>query len=343
MLELIQNAKNKNHLGRLIKLSEKSNSMVIVSPFLDEQFSSLTEHLTSIQSIDLYTTLERFGGTAQKILVLRHIQEYCTSKKIKLSFHIDEDLHGKVYLFYKDISPIGFLITSGNFTSNGLRHNHEFGLCVTDTALQNQVYQSVMNLNSYRLTEEQLQTLYPHAQEFLSSHPQATTEEFPVAQYINIKPSYSLQTERRFFVKPLGTSERPIKPGFVLKNHDTVGFTDNPYLHKGDILFCHGVGCSSLLGYYEVIDNTAFWKQYNEEDRWPWKYHVVCHSKIFSETWWETPIKTFHLAPSFKALNPQKHVTKAGGDTLGALMQGKDHLQITPEFAKYIIDQIPYL
>ena len=47
--------------------------------------------------------------------------------KIKAKVHVDNSLHGKIYVFTNNHEHQA-IITSANFTNNGLKHNHEWGV-----------------------------------------------------------------------------------------------------------------------------------------------------------------------------------------------------------------------
>ena len=78
----------------------------------------------------------------------------------------------------------------------------------------------------------------------------------------------------------------------------------------------------------------------DDEDRWPWKVKAECHSSKFSAEWWDYELRTQELIDEFLEKNPGQHITVAGGDTLGALQWGRDKLQITKEFAQFIIGKM---
>ena len=84
---------------------------------------------------------------------------------------IDDNLHGKVYLFYNGSKPKGFMITSGNFTEKGLLNNHEYGLCVEDEEIQKKMADTIMSINIYDLSYIQLCEIYNDALKFIEKHP----------------------------------------------------------------------------------------------------------------------------------------------------------------------------
>ena len=235
------------------------------------------------------------------------------------------------------------MITSGNFTENGLLNNHEYGLCVEDEEMQKQMADTIMSINTYDLSYIQLCEIYNDALKFIEKHPLIQQEKFKINKLINRKPSATQNGTVKYYIKPIGTSENHFKKEHVLNNIDKFGFGNNPKeIQKGDVLLLHGVGPSSIVGYYIVTSDEAVYEKWNDEDRWPWKVEAECYSLQFSTSWWNYELKTQNLVDEFlEQKTAKEHITQAGGDTLGALQWGRDNVQITKEFAQFIIGQIP--
>lgn len=323
-------------------MAVKADTLIIVSPFVTDDISKLIENMNSIKKITLYTTLQKYDDTAQKAVALYKFYEYCKGKSIDLLIKIDDNLHGKVYLFYDGIEPKGFVLTSGNFTENGLINNHEYGMRVEDVDKQKEMADIIMSINTYDLSYTQLCEIYDAALKFIKKHPVTPQEKFKVHKLINKKPSPTQNGTVKYYLKPVGTSQAPFVKTRVLKDIDMLGFGKNPKtMQNGDVLLLHGVGPSSIVGYYVVINDEAVFDKKNDDDRWPWKVQAECHSSQFSAVWWEYELKTQELIDEFLEKNPDKHITLAGGDSLGALQWGSDKLQITKEFAQFVIGKMP--
>lgn len=341
-MEILTNGKKNNHLNRMKKMATKADTLIIVSPFVTEDISKLTEEMTTIKKITLYTTLQKYDDTAQKAVALYKFYEYCKAKSIDLLIKIDDNLHGKVYLFYDGIKPKGFVLTSGNFTENGLINNHEYGVCVEDADKQKEMADIIMSINTYDLSYTQLCEIYDEALKFIKKHPAIQLEKFKVHKLINKKPSATQNGTLKYYLKPVGTSKAPFEKPEVIEEVDWLGFVNEPKtLNRGDVLLLHGVGPSCIVGYYVIISDEAKFFEYDENDRWPWKVKAECHSSQFSANWWDYELKTKELVDEFLEANPDGHITAAGGDTLGALQWGKDRLEITKEFAQFVISKMP--
>lgn len=341
-MKILTNAKKNNHHQTLCKLAAKADTLIIVSPFVTDDISKLIDDMVTIKNITLYTTLQKYDDTAQKVVALYEFYKYCKDKSIDLLIKIDDNLHGKVYLFYDGIKPKGFVLTSGNFTENGLVNNHEYGLCIEDADKQKEMADIIMSINTYDLSYIQLCEIYDEALKFIKKHPAVQQEKFKVHKLINKKPSATQNGSVKYYLKPVGTSQEPFVKPMVIKEVDMLGFGKNPKtMQKGDVLLLHSVGPSSIVGYYVVISDEAVFVKNDDNDRWPWKVQAECHSLQFSAEWWDYELKTQELINEFLEKNPGQHVTLAGGDTLGALQWGRDKVQITKDFAQFIISKMP--
>lgn len=341
-MKILTNAKKNNHHQTLCKLAAKADTLIIVSPFVTDDISKLIDDMATIKNITLYTTLQKYDDTAQKVVALYEFYKYCKDKSIDLLIKIDDNLHGKVYLFYDGIKPKGFVLTSGNFTENGLVNNHEYGLCIEDADKQKEMADIIMSINTYDLSYIQLCEIYDEALKFIKKHPAVQQEKFKVHKLINKKPSATQNGSVKYYLKPVGTSQEPFVKPMVIKEVDMLGFGKNPKtMQKGDVLLLHSVGPSSIVGYYVVISDEAVFVKNDDNDRWPWKVQAECHSLQFSAEWWDYELKTQELINEFLEKNPGQHVTLAGGDTLGALQWGRDKVQITKDFAQFIISKMP--
>lgn len=339
-IQIIQNGAKENHLFQMQKLGKKADTLIITSPFLSDDMSKFLERMPSINKITIYTTLDKFDDTAQKSIVLYEFADECERKNIDLIIKIDEELHGKVYLFYKGFEAKGFIISSGNFTGNGLKKNHEYGVLIDDTTQQKKMADIIMSVPTYDLDKESLTILYNEALEFMKKHPEQKVEHFRAKKLIDKKPSGTQIGNQHFYIKPVGTSKEPFVEPRTLGD-DIIGFNNNPKtMNRGDVLICHSVGPSNIVGYYSVCDDEAVYDKTDENDRWPWKLHVECHSGKFSSEWWNYKIKTGDLVEEFLQTQSELHITAAGTDTIGALQWGSDKLQISKEFAIFIIDRL---
>ena len=149
----------------------------------------------------------------------------------------------------------------------------------------------------------------------------------------------------KYFLKPLGTtsSRYPVGKTLMEDIENGIGLSKkNDSISKGDIFICHAVGESKLLGYCRFIqDEPVVYKNVGYEDRWLYKYRVECLSNEYSAHWWEFDLKTYTLAKEFKEEKADhEHITATGTDSLGSLQYGGQILQISKEFAEFLIQKI---
>lgn len=351
-MQIITNNEKQKHMGKVIQLSEESNVMTIVSPFIANDLGDMFDKMPTIKEVTIYTNLSGYSDGADKIIALHKFCNYCKEKNIHLIIKSDDYLHGKVYLFYKKTTtttePKGFIISSGNFTDNGMRNNHEFGVMSNDVMQQNVIANMINDLKTYDVTEGQIAILVDKANEHKKNvESLASLPVFNVDKYINLKPSNN-KKETKYFLKPIGTSDKPFKEGYTLKEEDEIGFGEVlNTIHRRDVFICHATGPQMIVGYYMVDNDKQIEYRIDEEDRWPYKFKVICKSIPYSKKWWEFKLKTKDLAESFLQENPGEHITKNGGtdknggDTIGSLNFGSERIEITEKFARYIIDKIP--
>lgn len=340
-VKIIGNYKSGNHFKEISKLSKRSDELILVSPFLTNDMGVFLEKMSSIKNLTIYTVFEGYNDALNKAVSVLELFKYCENHNIELSVKVNEDLHGKVYLFYKDEKETGCIITSANFTSKGLINNYEWGVCVSNDVQQRLLRSEIEEIPVSDISKNQIETIHMAAEEFKKNNPTQPEKKFKINKFINIKPAKKGNTKMGYYLKPIGVTGNPFKQGDKLKDNDEIGFGDAANkLNKGDILLCHSVGTGFLIGYYKISSDKSEFLKTSNDDRWPWKVSVECNSIPFSQEWWQYEMKTNDLVSEFKKLYPNKHITYNGGDTLGALKWGRDRVRLTEEFAAFLIDKI---
>lgn len=147
MINLVFNDNNQNHMETLKYYSKDIDKMVIVSPFLSEEIIDFIKKFYSLKRLDIYTNLDGFGAGASIVKALDKTFQYCEDKGIEFCVKYHDSLHGKAYLLYENEQEKGFLVTSANFTNNGLNHNIEFGVFLSDSSMQQHLYQKLLSMN----------------------------------------------------------------------------------------------------------------------------------------------------------------------------------------------------
>lgn len=83
------------------------------------------------EQVILITTMKAKDGDRQKkvpvLLKLYSLLQQCSSSS-KLSIHVDDRLHGNVYIGQRGDRFVDAIISSANFAGNGIERNHEWGV-----------------------------------------------------------------------------------------------------------------------------------------------------------------------------------------------------------------------
>jgi hypothetical protein len=354
---LISNSES-NHRDELIKLIRWSDErFVIASPFLAENMEGFLNSFdfSSIKKIDLITTFkpsnpEQVTKPFQlKAFFLHFKNKY---KNIDVKIHIDNQLHGKMY-FSLGSSPKKMILTSGNFTMNGLCNNHEWGILTSDENLIEQALHELFNGIEYpEVSYLQIERSCQFAEVYLGNNPEWSKK--PEIFSNILESTYSdkdtQNTNPQYFLKPIGHKENPVT---IDSQRDFSGL--HQYLHfskkkpkgvkKGDIIITTAVGVGSLLSFFRVTGGLQHVSEDDIKDndwaeRWPWFLEGKNNSPKFGSEWWKHNIRRQDLLSDFRELYPQTPVTYAGGFTLGTINMGNDKVKITKEFGDYLISQI---
>lgn len=338
-VSLLFNCGDYNHYNFLIKYSKMADRIIIVSPFLTADMPQILSKMPTIKRIELYTNLDGYGIATTILPAIYRLYEYCREKEIRVSVKCNNHLHGKAYLLYKESECKGCIITSGNFTDNGLKNNYEYGVFLENESMQKELVNQIYGLDCLELTYEEVVELNRKSEEFAQKHSAHNIPVFKASDYIQ-KPNTC-----RYFLKALGGggTDRQVVPGYaIIEEFEDIGigFAKKPLrISKGDIIICHSVNAGNVLGYWKVLNDepkegTAF-----EGDRWNCKLTVSCMSKKYSSHCEDYGIKTSDLVKEYNTIKEQgEHVTARGGDTIRGLQKG--YMEITKEFAEFVMDSI---
>lgn len=354
-----------NHLALIRFLLSQSDSALFVSPFLFEDFSPLFEGL-NLQNIEieLITTCAPKGDDQfRKPYSLRDFGVKAKAIAGKWpAIGIDQALHSKVYVFFKERMPFAGIVTSANLTFSGLAKNHETGLLITDAGtLQKLCDDSRKRLDYVQLTEFQIDQLCSTADSMAALRKWNKADErdsdiglsnilgrlcTPSVGNRNIVINESAQ----YFIKVSGVSDRPILPKDRSPRnepHLELAFAKPPAnLRLGDCLLEIAVGGGCFLSYYAcaspVFEKTLAERKSDPDiDRWPYYVFANNLSLHYGERWFEKPIYCNDLVHKFKSLFPNCAVTSAGKDNLMAPMQqGHSYFRVTKEFGEFVRREI---
>ena len=247
-IKMISNSE-RNHLDELRALFQSDASrLIIASPFLAQNIRELLSEFTftDVDIIELVTTFKpQDAEQLTKPIILKDFFDYFKElyPEIKVKLHIDNLLHGKLYLtISKSIRTL--ILSSANFTRNGLCKNHEWGLVVNDGNVIDELLNDLFESIEYQdVTYNQVKRACLFADQYKREHPEWIKKPdissdilesvYSVEDTLNINPQY--------FLKPVGVTESPI----LLKDqrdfsdlHQNLHFSKKKPkgVRKGDVL-----------------------------------------------------------------------------------------------------------
>jgi HKD family nuclease len=354
-MKIINNLTPKNHSERIIELFKESTDVVIASPFLMKDFTSLLNgiNMKPEASIKIITTLQRNSieqiGKVQSLLsFIKHPK--IKESKINISVAINNRLHGKIYVFSNGGTK-RVIISSANFTNNGLVSNHEWGIELEDKEIITQILNDLeKTIEVDKITLIELENLNEAAKKFSESIKLPKQEiELDLIGLLPTRQSIStIPTNTNCWLKPVGVSADPITAGRKFSSLETrLNFSKRtPRSVKiGDILIAYGVGAKQILSIYRVGSKPS---RVTEEDiakeawleRWPWYVIGENLTPNFGNEWWQHHFYLSQLKNDFQSQFPTIPITAEGGFTLGAINRGADKLNLRREFAEFIINKV---
>lgn len=330
-----------NHFDEMKGLISGADELYIVSPFLMESFNVFFDEIvakSNVRRISLVTTLkDNDPDLIRKADSLHSLLFNCIAHSIAFKIHIDNKLHGKIYITCNSGKPIKGFITSANFTDRGMSHNHEWGVEIDDVDSLVGVIDDVTRVSSRALTHEELNDIITKIDDYTkkSDVPKSLKLDLEVTPLIKNKVPKD-KTNLRYFIKPVGYSDKLFESTRVLsRGVEKMHFAKRPNsVRIGDILICYAVGTTKLLGYFEVMSDPYVW---NSTSRWQWEVEAKNLCPDYSDKWLRFENTISGIQVSFDDYMP---VTFIGGKTLGGLQYGSDKIQLSEQFAKHVIDII---
>ena len=322
-------------------LIKGADEVFIVSPYLMESFDVIFDEIldtSGVKRVTLVTTLkDNDPDLFKKADSLHSFLFNCIAYSIEFRIHIDNKLHGKIYIACKDSKPIRGIITSANFTDLGLSHNHEWGVVINDPISLIKVLDDITKISSRAITHSELNEIIAKIDSYSQNIgvPKKPTVDLEVSSLLKHKVPKG-KSDLRYFIKPVGYSDKPFELTRKLsRDIEKMHFAKTPSsVRTGDILICYAVGTTRLLGYFEVISDPYIW---DNSSRWPWEVEAQNLSPNYSDSWLSFENTVSSIKASF---NSNLKITYVGGKTLGALQFGSDKIRLTEEFAKHVINII---
>ncbi|MFD1061621.1 restriction endonuclease PLD domain-containing protein [Winogradskyella litorisediminis] len=344
MNEIINNLTRDNHLQKLLRSFENAIDILIVSPFISNSFDFFPfEKLKKIKRLTIITTLKpKDLDQYSKVPFFKQLFKFCNNSNIELNLLIENSLHGKVYISKYENGASEAIITSANFTNNGLRLNNEWG-----TKISNQ--EKITELENGILSKVILEPLkekdIDHFLELIAKNPKKETNNSPtdldLSKQIDLKANpFLVEKNINYWLKPIGVSGDIIPWDRVFDEIDSdLHFSKlRPKgVKKNDILICYAVGHSNILSIYKVKSEVKYTG--NENDRWPYYVTGENLTPFYGQNWNSQNI-TITNQKNEVIKQGKFNVTPSGKNSFGSLMRGADKLRLTPEFGEYMIEKI---
>ncbi|MGG1679519.1 restriction endonuclease PLD domain-containing protein [Neobacillus sp. NRS-1170] len=339
-MEIINNLYS-NHFNYIKYLLVDADELHIISPFLMESFDIFFDEIKDmgIKKISLVTTLKDDNlDLIKKSNSLHSFCFNCLTHSIDYKIFIDNKLHGKIYISSKDNVPYKAIITSANFTEAGLGFNHEWGIQIDDSNQIRKIIDDLSNVSSHALTNDEITNIISRIDSYTDSSGETKKPKIDLKVSDLIKKRAKIhKSDIRYFIKPVGWSDRPFSTNRSLSNNiEKLHFSKRKpsAVRVGDILICYAVGTTKLLGYYEVIDEPVFLE---DAERWPWEVKAKNLSIDYSQRWNFFNNTISSIQATYDSPEP---ITFVGGKSLGALNFGADKIRLTEEFANHLINII---
>ena len=341
-MQIINNRKRNNHKEFLIECFEVSDSVIIVSPFLSNDFNFFPfNRFEKLRKITLLTTLKPNDiEQPAKVKFFRQLFELGKSKSIEIEILVDNSLHGKLYICQKNSMFLKAIVTSANFTSNGLRINNEWGICIEESGIIEQIVSDLRNnIVIEPITEEILAEFEGKINEV--PQPSKIKYDLNLVGGLELKANpLNISSNVNYWLKPIGVSDNVISRNSIFDEIDSdLHFSDKAPsgVRKGDILITYAVGHKNILSIYRV--NSGVQHTGRDEDRWP--YYVVGENltPFYGKEWSKYDITISNQKHEALNLGIRK-LTPSGKNSYGSLMRGADKLRITKDFADFLINKI---
>lgn len=343
-MRVVNNSRG-NHIEEVKELLANSNKALIASPFISlTVIDKMKNWLTSgFQGLTLITTLkEKDPDQLRKVPVLLELFRLKKTRGFLLTVKIDNQLHGKVYIGKRDSNYTGAIVTSANFTDNGLENNHEWGIFFNDQKEISNMHQQIVKDASLELTEKALMKM----KQWIDDNPKEDVKSPSIdVSFIDMieKPIVN-KASLTYWLKPLGKSPDPVPPTrlFGEGEHQITFTTKNPRgIAEGDILLVYSVVSQQMISVFEATDKRGVLTEFDNpgDERWP--NYIWCKnlSPEYGANW---PVKglTFRkLREEFLKRYPTKSVLPSG-NKLNGMQWGADHIKCIPEFAEYVLMRI---
>lgn len=342
-MQLINNRTHKNHEELLKESFSDADNVFIVSPFTSKSFNFFPfDEFRDLKKITLLTTLKPNSiDQVDKVYFINELFNYGIKNNVQIEVLIDNSLHGKIYIFSKNNLYSKAIVTSANFTKNGLVTNNEWGIVVDDKNLVEKIDIDLRN----NIVLETLTNA--HISKFMkeidNSNLKLTDNKcnLSLVDNLQIKTNpFNIPKKVNYWIKPIGVT------GNIISRDSTYdAITEKLHFSKrfpravkeGDIMIAYAVGYKNILSIYRVASKVIPTNIPN--DRFPYYVFGENLTPYYGRNW-----NKYNISISNEKGNALRtgiiKLTPSGKNSYGSLMRGGDKLRITDEFADYVINKI---
>jgi len=344
---IVSNINNNNHFSKIKEFAVCSDELLIVSPFLFNDFEEILEEIitTKTRMLTLVTTMKaNVQDLVNKSASFISFVECLERKNVEWSIHINNRLHGKIYIFKNNGEFLNCIITSANFTNNGMIYNHEWGTVLTDKQEIIDIYKQIQSSIQFKnLNIDQIIGLMLEAdkynEEIIKQNEVKNKYNDNIRKILKEKAKMVFDKEVKYFIKPVGSSDDKVWEGDFTTETEMYFSRRRPNsVNIDDILIAYAVGPTSIISIFQVTSepiNTG-----NANDRWPWYVEVENITPNYGSKWNHIDLKINDLVQKYLETHTNGKITGVGGDTLGALNFGADKIHLNLSFAEFIVNII---
>lgn len=337
-----------NHIEEVKDLLANSNKALIASPFISlTVIDKMKNWLTfGFQELTLITTLkEKDPDQLRKVPVLMELFRLKKTRGFHLTVKIDNQLHGKVYIGMRDENFTGAIVTSANFTDNGLENNHEWGIFFNDQKEISNMHQQIVKDASLELTEKALMKM----KQWIDDNPKEDVKSPSIdVSFIDMieKPIVN-KASLTYWLKPLGRDHKPVP--------DTAFYGDARHLitfskrgrptgiKEGHVVIAYSIITMQLISVFVAGDDNDRGEltQFSIPGDEKWPYYIWCDNETsqYGANWPKMELTLHTLREEFLRQQPASTVLPSG-NKLKALQWGSDHVKATPEFGKFVVEKM---
>lgn len=338
-MNILSNSTNSTHSVVFESLCHNADEIVMISPFCYSDFSAFAKMLESYESIQkvMFVTTLKPDEVNGKIDSLLSFRDEMNRIKVQWELRIDNQLHGKIYIFKKDRHSFAGIVTSANLTHNGMVANHEWGCLIEDelqlAAIEKQVLKDAPILLSVTMIDEikeRAKVKYPEG---------VKKELVTIIDIEDILHPFQIPQDTRIFIKPVGVSSNPIYEGDFSMDTDMYFSKKRPNaVRVGDILITYAVGGRKIMGAYKVKSEPQ-WDE-DGDPRWPWYVESDCLTPCLANgKWADIGYHVTGVANEY-AEKFDKPISHTGRKNLNALNIGWDRVQLDEEYGRYLLGKI---